>query len=425
MAKRTGSSAPASHTPRRAARKDVAETKSSPTKGDRKRSAPEAPKSTALEKRSKGVASPPKSSAHATRAKTTAGSSRRAAESSRQEVIARGGASPATSGDRTRVEARRAGSLRQRLKAAAAARTAADAPPQPPLPPPGHESVRPPPRIPPPEPLLAPRSMELEWTGDPGGSSPPEEAAADRWARRGDELLLRLAKHGAADHHYRADLREGRFCWVDPAGHVSAEARAQLLCTFVPQTSSVTMGWADPHMAGVALTPVPAMPAEVDDIDEEGAWHVAMSAAEHAGAEYLYRVRSPARCLFLALSGLTFGPSRAEVAAVTPVAMVLATLSEARLAAELGAEPVDTLKARLAAAGATLLEQAEYTHRDTDWVARLVRTGKRLGALAERLPRPTFHSVAKGDHTVWLERRLADDLVLSLGLLEEEWQQFA
>jgi hypothetical protein len=267
--------------------------------------------------------------------------------------------------------------------------------------------------------------MELEWTGDPGGSSPPEEGALDRWVRRGDELLFRLAEHGASDHEYRANLRQGRFFWVDPAGRISAEARAQLLCTFVPQTSSVTMGWADPRTREVAVPCVPAMPSEIDDIDEEGAWRIAMAVADHTTAEYLYRVRSPAQCLFLALSGLTFAPSTTELAPTTPVALVLATLSEARVAADLGAEPVDTLRARLSAAGATLLEQAEYAQRGTDWVARLVRTGQRLGALAELLPRPTFYSVAKGASTVWLERELAEDLVESIGLLEEEWQQFA
>lgn len=397
MAKRTGSSARVEHTPRRAVRKDALDPKAAPAKGKR-RPTPEAPRSNAHVKRSKGIVTPPKSTAHARRStKGGAGSSSKSGEV--------GTRAP-------KATPKRPESARRVLL-------------EPPLPPPGHASVRPPPPIPPPAPLLAPRSMELEWTGDPGGSSPPVEAALDRWMRRGDELLLRLAKHGAADHEYRANLSEGRFYWVDPAGRVSAEARAQLLCTFVPQTASVTMGWADPRARDLAPPRVPAMPAEVDDVDEEGAWHIAMVAADHVAADYLYRVRSPAQCLFLALSGLTFAPSRSELATTPPVAMVLATLSEARVAAALCAEPVDTLRARLSAAGATLLEQAEYAHRDTDWVARLVRTGKRLGALADRLPRPTFHSVAKGASTVWLERKLAEDLVESLVLLEEEWQQFA
>jgi hypothetical protein len=267
--------------------------------------------------------------------------------------------------------------------------------------------------------------MELEWTGDPGGSSPPAEEPFERWVRRGDELLFRLAEHGAADHEYRVDLREGRFYWVDPRGRVSAEARAVLLCTFVPQTASVTMGWAEARLGGCAIGRIAGMPAEQDDLDEEGAWCVAMEAADRVGAEYIYRVRSPARCLFLGLSGLTFTPAHPAFVPGTPVALVLATLGEARTAADLGAEPLDVLRARLSAGGAALLEQAEYAHRDTDWVARLVRTGRRLGALADRLPRPTFFSVAKGASTVWLEPKLRADLVESLTLLEEEWRQFA
>jgi hypothetical protein len=284
----------------------------------------------------------------------------------------------------------------------------------------------PPPRIPTPPPPPVPRSMELEWGHDPGGSSPPEEPPFDRWVRRGDELLLKLAEHGAAHHEVRTDLREGRFYWLDALGRVSAQARAQLLCTYVPQTASVTMGWADPRTRSFALPRIPGMPSEIDDIDEEGAWHIAMAAADRAGGDYLYRARSPVQCMFLALSGLTFSPDGGTpFVPCTPVALVLSMLAEARAAADLGAEPVDTLRARISAAGAALLEQAEYQHRDTDWAFRLVRTGRRLGALAERLPRPTFFSVAKGASTVWLERPLADDLVESIALLEEEWRQFA
>lgn len=287
-------------------------------------------------------------------------------------------------------------------------------------------SALPPPRIPTPPPPIAPRTMELEWTGDPGGSSPPAEEPHDRWVRRGDELLLKLAAQGASDHEVRADLRDGRFYWVDPRGRVTAEARAELLCTFVPQTASVTMGWAwAEREARGAVARIPGMPAEIDDVGEEEAWHIAMATAEHTSAQYLYRVRSPMQCMFLALSGLTFSPSRDAFVPGTPVAFVLATLREARGATALGAEPVDTLRARIAAAGAALEEQAEYTHRDTDWAFRLVRTGRRLLVLAEQLPRPTFHSVAKGQPTLWLDRKLAGDLIEAIALLEEEWRQFA
>ena len=185
------------------------------------------------------------------------------------------------------------------------------------------------------------------------------------------------------------------------------------------------MAWADARNRAFVPPRVPGIPPEFDNVDEEGAWRIAMAAADRAECDYLYRVRSPAQSMFLALSDLRFLSSRQAFVPTTPVALVLATLGEARVAAHLGAEPVDTLRARLSAAGAALLEQAEYVHRHTDWVSRLVRTGKRLSALAERLPRPTFFSVAQGRCTVWLDRKLADDLVESISLLEEEWHQFA
>lgn len=409
MAKRTGSSARVENAPRRAAQEDVEGSKPVMAKGSKKRAA---------------LVTPPRSGAHARRSKEAAPSPRSSAQAKRSSQKAVGGRAQsskgAAAGERLRISPpRQIATPSPRL-----AGRATPPPQEPPVPPPGHESARPPPRIPTP-PIIAPRSMELEWTGDPGGSSPPQEAAFDRWVRRGDELLRRLAEHGASEHEYRLNLNEGRFFWIDEQGRVSAEARAQLLCTFVPQTSSVTMGWADLRSRAMALPRVPGMPSEIDDIDEEGAWRIAMAAAEHTAAQYLYRVRSPSQCLFLSLSGLTFAPSRRELGPSTPVALVLATLGEARVAAHLGAEPVDTLRARLTAAGATLLEQAEYVHRDTDWVPRLTRTGKRLGALAERLPRPTFFSVAAGANTMWLEPDVAKDLVESIGLLEEEWRQFA
>jgi hypothetical protein len=279
-------------------------------------------------------------------------------------------------------------------------------------------------RIPTPPPPPIPRSMELEWTNDPEGSPPHTEGAFDRWVRRGDALLRKLAEHGAANDEYRTNLREGRFFWVDPRGRVSAEARAKLICTFVPQTASLTMGWADPALRGEAVGRILGMPSEVDDIDEEGAWRIAMATAEHADAEYIYRVRSPTQCLFLALSALSFSAARAPFIPTTPVAMALVTLGEARVAANLGAEPVDTLRARLTAAGAVLLEQSEYAYRETEWVARLVWTGKQLGALAERLPQPASGEGAKGaSSTRWLDRTVAQELVDALAILEEEWRQ--
>ena len=267
--------------------------------------------------------------------------------------------------------------------------------------------------------------MELDWECDPGASNRPAETSYDRWVTRGDSLLRQLTQHGAHEHEVRADLSLRRFSWIDAKGVVSAEARAELLCTFSPQTSSVAMGWSDARTRAFSSAPVPGMAGEVDCVDEEAAWLLAMAAADHVGADFLYRVRSPSQCMFLALTRLTFAPSLQRFVPPAPIAMVLSTLGEARAAATLGAEPVDIMRARLSAAGASLLQHAQYTHRDTDWVARLVRTGRRLRLLADRLPRPTFFTVAKGGGTVWLDRRMADDLAESLALLEDEWRDFS
>ena len=73
------------------------------------------------------------------------------------------------------------------------------------------------------------RVMELHW-GDDTPSSRRPDGLVQRWIKRGDALLRHLAEHGAARHEYRADLKEGRFVWVDPDGRVSARgARAGAL----------------------------------------------------------------------------------------------------------------------------------------------------------------------------------------------------
>ncbi|MBK8255069.1 MAG: hypothetical protein IPK82_20715 [Polyangiaceae bacterium] len=408
MAKRTGSTARGANASRGMERKDLTGPRPAVAKAAKKRAAPDAPPtSRERARRSPKVGTkavtPPRSTAqekHGTKGAA------RASKSSPLDQAAQAGRGAGS----TNVYASSGVERSRRVSIL-------------PLPSLDFGLARVPARIPTP-PLLAPRSMELEWTGDPGGSAPPPEAAFDRWVRRGDELLRRLAEHGAATHEYRANLAEGMFCWIDPEGRVSAQAQAALLCTFNPQTQAVKMGWADPQTRRFSLPAIAGMVAEVDDVDEEAAWHIAMAAADHSGAQYIYRVRSPAQCVFVALSRLTFSPDAEEFVPATPVSMVLATLHEVHAAACLRAEPLDTFRARVAAAGAALLEHAEYVHRDTDWVARLERTGKRLRMLAEQLPRPTFFSVAKGANTVWLEADIADELAASVALLEEEWRQF-
>jgi hypothetical protein len=274
------------------------------------------------------------------------------------------------------------------------------------------------------EPEGSGRVMELHW-GDDTPSSRQPDGLAQRWIKRGDALLRHLAEHGAARHEYRADLKEGRFVWVDPDGRVSAEARAQVLCSWSRTTSALTMAWADPLVRAAGVARFDGVPAERDDVDEEAAWRVAMEAADRSHAEYLYRVPTPHAWYFFALSSLTFHPGRSTFRPSTPVGLVLRGLAETRRAVESRAEPADVVRARLSDLGQALLLEAEYAYRCTDWVARLERAGRRLVGLADQLPRASFTSVAAGREAgEWLDREATVDLSAAIELLEDEWTLF-
>jgi hypothetical protein len=274
------------------------------------------------------------------------------------------------------------------------------------------------------DPHAAARVMELHW-----GDEPARALAEDmetRWQKRGDTLLRHLAEHGAARHEVRADLKGGRFLWIDPEGRASVEAEARVICRFTPATSAVVMGWADPLFRGTSVPRVEGLPAELDGVDEHGAWTVAMETAEAVRAEYLYRVTTPDAWTFLALSHLCFTPEPTSYRPATPVGLVLRGLGEVRRAVESRAEPADVLRERLAGLGRSLVHEAEYAYRDTDWVARLARTGRRLTSLADRLPRASYKSIAAGRPAdEWLGRDVILDLCESLSLLEDEWSLFA
>jgi hypothetical protein len=246
-----------------------------------------------------------------------------------------------------------------------------------------------------------------------------------RWVKRGDALLRHLAEHGAARHEYRADLKDGRFVWVDPQGRVSAEAHAQVLCSWSRSTSALAMAWADPLVRGAGIGRVEGIPAERDDVDEETAWRIAMDAADRASADYLYRVTTPHAWYFLALSRLTFRPERASWSPGTPVGLVVRGLAETRRAVESRAEPAEVVRNRLSGLGQALLLEAEYAYRSTDWVARLERAGRRLVSLGQQLPRASFNSVAAHHAGEWLDRQATIDLSDALALLEDEWAMFS
>jgi hypothetical protein len=270
--------------------------------------------------------------------------------------------------------------------------------------------------------------MELHW-GDEAPSSRRGRGLVQRWVKRGNALLRHLAEHGAARHEYRADLKDGRFMWVDGDGRVSAEARAQVLCSWSRATSALSMAWADPLVRGVGIARIDGVPGERDDVDEETAWRVAMRAADRARAEYLYRVTTPHAWYFLALSSLTFHSETASFTPftpATPVGLVRRGLGDSLRAVESRAEPAEVVRDRIASLGQALLFEAEYAYRGTDWVARLERTGRRLILLADQLPRPSYGTLAAGRMAgEWLDRQSTLELSDALALLEDEWALFA
>jgi hypothetical protein len=270
------------------------------------------------------------------------------------------------------------------------------------------------------------RLMELHWGDSPPPPSSMAQSMVQRWVRRGDALLRHLAEHGVARHEYRADLNQRRFVWISPEGRVSAEAQAQALCSYVTTTGVLTMAWADPLTRSAAVARLDGVPAERDDMDEEDAWQIAMDAADRVHAEYLYRVTTPHAWYFLALGHLTFSPRRASFRPAPPAVPVIRNLADTREAIESRAEPSDVVRARLTSVGRSLLQEAAYAYRGTDWVSRLERTGKCLLQLADRLPRGSYFSVAAGRTVAeWLSRDVIIEISQALVLLEDEWVLFS
>jgi hypothetical protein len=332
--------------------------------------------------------------------------------------------SPASSGGKARKTTKAAPA------AAKAASTKAKAKPARSVHPPSKRPSERPQSVTPPPPSIVPRTPLTPRIQMPSDPPPAARAAEDalvvKWARRGARLLRMLSAHGARDHEFRANLKEGRFVWIAPDGRVSAEARAEALCSYAQATSALTMAWADPLLKTTCVPRIDVMPSEQDALDEEQAWRVAMRAAESSGAEYLYRVAAPNAWYFLGLRDLSFQPARASFTPGTPVGLVLRGIDETRQAILSGAEPADVVRDRLSRTGDAFLHEADYTYRGTDWVARLSRAGKRLLQLSEQVPRTGFDAVAQGTTGgEWIGPELASQLESALTMLEEEWLLFA
>jgi hypothetical protein len=270
----------------------------------------------------------------------------------------------------------------------------------------------------------AARSMDLSW--EEAKNLSEDDARAERWLLRGELLLTLLQEHGCGHHEYRADLKDGRFVWLDPDGVVSAEAKARVLCSWSRSTNVLVMGWADPLVRSASTGRLDDLAPERDDVAEEEAWRVAMLAADLVKTDHLYRVTAPHAWYFLGLDALTFTPETSHFSPSTPVHVVLRSLEQTRRAIESRAETAWTVRERLADVGSALLREASFAYRETDWVARLERTGRCLMTLANRLPRPSYTSIAAGrSPDEWLTRETTLDLIQAIGLLEDEWALFA
>ncbi len=273
--------------------------------------------------------------------------------------------------------------------------------------------------------------MELSWDDDaPQPTTRRGRTLAERWLERGDALLRSLAEHGATKDEVRVDLSAGRFVWIDAEGRVSAEARAELICTYSPVTSALTMGWADPIGQSASIARLDGVAAERDSVDEEGAWRVAMEAADVVRAEYLYRLMPAHAWYFLALRDLSFARDldtigldgldargdrgRPPFSPGPPFELVLRLVAEVIRSVASRAEPAMIVHRRLADAGAALAHEARSTYRDTEWVMRLIDAGRTLTELGARIVDASPE---------WLGRDDLHEILTALRALEDEWRR--
>ncbi len=250
------------------------------------------------------------------------------------------------------------------------------------------------------------------------------------WQLSERQLDGRLSEIGAAGCTAKFELKEGRVAWLDALGVAVAEARAQVVATWIRTPAELghgllVMAWADPVLAGGGIAKQDDMGDSLP-VDLPTARELALRAAEVSGAEFVKNIESPQGEHFLALRALRPSLGAAPVTPGTPVGMVLRGLADLRRSVAQRDEPTDVLRARFLSLGKTLLAQGEGTYKDSEWVGRLQRAGKVLTQLAGRMVPPTFTAIAAGRQAdEWLAQSVAVDLVDAIKLLEDEWGAFA
>jgi hypothetical protein len=257
-----------------------------------------------------------------------------------------------------------------------------------------------------------------------------------RWQLAERQLATRLEELGVGACSPRFELKEGRVVWLDALQVAVAEARAQVLCTWVGEPSAgngggpakpgaLVMAWADPVLAGVGVAKLEEM-GDALEVDQATARELALRAGEGCGAEFVKAFETPRGEHFLALRALRPALGAAPITPGTPVGMVLRGLADLRRSVSQRDEPTDVLRARFLSLGKTILVQSESAYKDSEWVGRLQRAGKVLTQLAGRLAPPTFSAIAAGRQADdFLAQSVAVDLIDAIKLLEDEWGAFA
>lgn len=246
-----------------------------------------------------------------------------------------------------------------------------------------------------------------------------------RWQQAERQLERKMEELGLAARLARFEPKDGRYVWFDEAQMPVAEARAQVLASWVKESERIVMAWADPLLCAVGIARLEEMGDSLA-VDQATARELALRAGEASGADFVVNVDAPHAEHYIALRSLRPALAAAPLTPGSPVGLVLRGLADLRRSVSQRDEPTDVLRARFLSLGKTILVQSEGAYNDTEWVGRLHRAGRVLTQLAGRLVPPTFSAIAAGRQAdEWLAQSVAVDLIDAIKLLEDEWGAFA
>ncbi len=203
-----------------------------------------------------------------------------------------------------------------------------------------------------------------------------------RWQGKQDQLQDFLREHGAGEAEYRVDLTRNLFFWVDDEGESLVVADAKVILSYALSNRSVLMGWANRHLDDACcLEPLPEFEDDYEDCQPEEVWGLAMTAAEVAGCDFIYRAPSPQNWVMLGLWNVRTGGERFEEGSPTGYVRTLLTT----LLAEAENEGLSIL---LDNYGETLLQQASHAYKDSAYRSALQQLGNSFRDLSGRRREP-------------------------------------